>query len=80
MKRKKRKEKAFKERLSQYAKRDLFFYMENAKIHCEYCNKKAKVHAHSKQKNLLRYACWNKECKLYGVEQTITNCHREVPL
>jgi len=52
--------------------------MENAEIPCRKCGTITRVHAYGKGKQVIRYACWNKKCSLYGVEQTMTNCHREI--
>ena len=77
-KRKKRKEIVYVNRVTEYKKRDLEFFMENANIPCQECGTISQVHAYGKSKQVIRYACWNKKCSLYGIEQTITDCHKEI--
>ena len=78
MSRKLRKKQRFANHLSEMGKRDLAFYMQNAKIPCDRCKAITRVHAYGKSKQVIRYACWNTHCSLYGVEQTMTNCHQEI--
>jgi len=78
MSRKKRKRKEFIVYLGEMGRRDLEFYMENTEIPCQECGTITRVHAYGKGKQVIRYACWNKKCSLYGIEQTMTNCHREI--
>jgi len=78
MSRKKRKKKEFVVHLGELRKRDLAFYMQNAYIPCRKCEAMTRVHAYGKQKEVIRYACWNKQCSLYGVEQSMSNCHLEI--
>jgi len=75
---KKRKEIAFIIRVAEYKKRGLSFFMENAKIPCQECRTITEVHAYGRSKQVIRYACWNKKCSLYGIEQTMTDCHKEI--
>ena len=78
MKRKRRKQIEFINRVAELKKRDLAFFMENAKIPCHRCKDITRVHAYGKGKEVIRYACWNKKCPFYGVEMTMTNCHMEI--
>ena len=78
MKRKRRKQIEYINRVAKYKKRGLEFFMENAEIPCRKCGTITRVHAYGKGKQVIRYACWNKKCSLYGIEQTMTDCHREI--
>jgi len=78
VKRKRRKQIAFINRVAEYRKRDLAFFMENAQIPCHKCQVITTIHAYGKGKEVIRYACWNKKCPFYGVEMTMTNCHMEI--
>ena len=78
MGRKRRKQIAYINRVDKYKKRDLEFFMENARIPCRECGTITRVHAYGKSKKVIRYACWNLGCSLYGVEQTMNDCHQEI--
>ena len=78
MGRKQRKKVKFKERMMSLKKRGLTFFMENAKIPCQVCREITDVHAYGRSKEVIRYACWNKQCSEYGVEKSMFNCHQEI--
>jgi len=78
MSNKQRKRRKFAQKLTEYRKRGLEFYMENVKIPCEHCGLIMTVHAYGKSKEVLRYACWNKHCPDYGLEKSMFNCHAEI--
>jgi len=78
MSRKRRKQVAYINRVAEYKKRDLDFFMKNAQIPCHRCQVITTIHAYGRGKEVIRFACWNKKCPFYGIEQTMTNCHMEI--